>query len=101
MIQQEEIVDRHVKNNFAFDNQCKRRIDEVTVEVIDDSKGMRWRLIVNKKESDWHSYYPGIMVFEGFGVASAYWDGTFKEFVPFRIEYPSESLTEMINQENK
>jgi len=61
--------------------------DVVTVEVVNTKKEFKWRLVVNGKKSDWTSYFQGILSFEGWMVATAYWDGAFKEFVPFRIEY--------------
>jgi hypothetical protein len=40
--------------------------------------------------SDWSQQYETIAVHEGYGVATAWWDGVLRELVPFRIEYAEE-----------
>lgn len=58
----------------------------VRVEVSDTRGGFAWRMKVGRgKWSNWYGYYEGILVHDGYGLATAYWQGFFKEFVPFQI----------------
>lgn len=60
--------------------------DMVRIEVSDTRSGFAWRMRVGRKKwSNWYSHYQGILVHDGYGLATAYWDGSFKEFVPFKI----------------
>lgn len=63
----------------------------VLVETVDDLTVFQWRLIVNNEWSDWSSHYPGILCFKGYYITSAYWEGTFPEFVPFKVVELQES----------
>lgn len=57
----------------------------VVVEVENTTSAFRWRMLVNGKASPVTGHYDGILKFEDFYLASAYWDGIFPEFVPFRV----------------
>ena len=58
----------------------------VRVQVSDTKTRFAWRMRVGRgKCSGWYSYYEGILVHDGYGLATAYWEGCFKEFVPFKI----------------
>ena len=61
--------------------------DIVTVEIIDTEKEFKWRLIVNDNASPWTTYFQGILVFMGYGVATDYWNGAFEAMKPFKITY--------------
>lgn len=61
--------------------------DKVEVQVEDSINQFAWRLVVNGNESDVSTYYEGILMFKSIGVATAYWLGSFEEFVPFKASY--------------
>lgn len=61
---------------------------KVEVEFVDDEQSTKWRLIVDGNASDFSGYYSGILVHKGFGLATAYWEGTLPSLVPFKITVP-------------
>ncbi len=60
--------------------------DELKVEVMNTLQGLRWRLVVNGQTSPSYGHYEGFLVFKGYFVGTAYWEGDFPpEMTPFRI----------------
>lgn len=64
--------------------------DEIIVEVENSSVRFSWRMLVNGDASRWTTYYDGVLEHKGYCLATAYWDGTFAEFVPFKAIYATE-----------
>jgi len=60
--------------------------DGVSIEVQNDSVRFAWRLRVGAAVSHWTTHYQGILSFEGWFVATAYWKGVFPEMVPFKVQ---------------
>lgn len=63
--------------------------DVIVVEIGDSISGLRWRMCVNGHWSHVRRAYADILTFKGYSVASPYWEGFVKEFVPFKIIYAS------------
>lgn len=61
--------------------------DNVIVEIEDSEKQFAWRLIVNGEKSNVSTYYEGILEHKGYFLATGYWDGTFLELIPFKLNY--------------
>lgn len=61
--------------------------DLVVVEVMNTEKAFAWRMIVNGKTSEHTSHYQGVLCFANYRVVTDYWDGTFKPWVPFLVDY--------------
>lgn len=59
--------------------------DRIRVRIWNKKTGFWWQLEVNGSKSQVYSYYPGILEHKGYCITSAYWGGTFPEFVPFKI----------------
>jgi hypothetical protein len=59
--------------------------DKLEVHVWNTLDGFRWRLVVNGDIGNSTSYYDGVYCHKGWHLATAYWGGTFSEFVPFQI----------------
>lgn len=59
--------------------------DVVEAQFSDQSDKFRWRLIVNGEESEWYSYYEGILVFKNYGLVTHYWGGSLPVEKPFKI----------------
>jgi len=62
----------------------------IIVEVWNTETIFAWRMIVNNDPSPITSHYSGILCHKGYCLATDYWNGTIKPFVPFRCEYAVE-----------
>lgn len=58
--------------------------DDIEVEVENSTKQHAWRMKVNGVPGHVSMYYGGVYEHKGWLLATAYWDGTFPTFVPFR-----------------
>ena len=72
---------------YTFEDAEYEQEDQVLVEVSDTPEQFLWRLTVNGDSSNWTNFDQGILVHEGYGVASNYWEGVFEIWTPFKIEY--------------
>lgn len=68
-------------HSYTYENH------QILVEIENTSQRFRWRLTVDGDASEPYGYYQGILLHKGFAVATAYWEGTFEEFVPFCVDY--------------
>lgn len=60
--------------------------DRITVQIQDNMDSFRWRMKVNEGEmSSSYGLYIGMLGHDGYCVGTAYWGGTFPEFIPFKI----------------
>lgn len=68
--------------------------DEILVEVENSMRGLYWRMTVNGVQSHVYGYYEGILVHEGYGLITDYFDNgvELKAFRPFKIT-PSEPVS--------
>jgi hypothetical protein len=64
--------------------------DEIQVEIINTEDEFRWRMCVNGSWSQWTGLYHSLLVHEGYGLVTNYFDDDVKAFVPFKIQYASE-----------
>lgn len=62
----------------------------IVVEVENTSTSFRWRMSVNDDMSEPTGYYAGLLVHKGFGLATAYWEGSLPVFSPFMISTATE-----------
>jgi hypothetical protein len=74
-------------------NETKYFIDrtlgnEIKVEIQNDTRKFRWRMTVTGPKGEQHartsSNYQGLLEVEGYLLATAYYEGVFPEFIPFR-----------------
>lgn len=59
--------------------------DKIEVNYSDLSSGFAFRMWVNGNVGPWETYYRGVYVWEGYGLAMPYWDGFLPTLVPFKI----------------
>jgi hypothetical protein len=57
----------------------------VKVHIQDDMNGLCWQLEVNSSKSEVYSYYPGVLVHQGYAYCTPYWEGVLPIEVPFKI----------------
>lgn len=57
----------------------------VRVEIMNNARAYRWRLVVNGEISRSSGTYQGVMQFKDWFLATDYWNGVFPDFVPFKI----------------
>lgn len=58
----------------------------IIVEIENTEQRFVWRLIVDSSTSRPMSHYPSVLKHRGYCIATAYWAGTFPEFIPFRCK---------------
>jgi hypothetical protein len=66
--------------------------DTIVVEVENSTMRFAWRIIVNGDASRWSRHYDGVLMHKGYCIATAYWEGTFPEFIPFKIATAEEEV---------
>ena len=59
--------------------------DFIQVEVQNDDEHFAWRLVVNGSASNATSHYPGLLVHNGYALATDYWAGYLPAFVPVKL----------------
>lgn len=69
------------KTHFKLDS------DEILVKIENSKSQFAFRISMNGKKSEVLPYHVGLIVFEGYGLATGAWTGTFEEFIPFKINY--------------
>jgi hypothetical protein len=57
----------------------------IVVHVENSRNQFAWQLEVDGDKSEPTTHYSGVLTHKGYGLATAYWDGVFPEFIPFAI----------------
>lgn len=68
--------------------------DEIKVEISDTDRGSWYRLVVNGSCSAWEkddTQWNGPLIWACYGVATPFWEGLFRPFVPFKLSYAKEA----------
>lgn len=73
--------------------------NKISSEFMDSETEFKWRLVVNGETSGWYEFYQGILVFKGYGLCTAYWEGALPVERPFRISELAENITAKKDEE--